>query len=140
MHADIHEMIPTDFDAVASIWEEVELWPHTGEDRAWFEAALARNPGCALVYRQGADVIGTVVGAWDGLRGWIYHLAVRPQDRGRGIGSALLAAAEARLRELGVRQINLMVYEENGFAESLYLRRGYERSPVKVLRKRFLDE
>ena len=140
MHADIHEMIPTDFDAVASIWEEVELWPHTGEDRAWFEAALARNPGCALVYRQGADVIGTVVGAWDGLRGWIYHLAVRPQDRGRGIGSALLAAAEARLRELGVRQINLMVYDENDFAESLYLRRGYERSPVKVLRKRFLDE
>jgi len=140
MHADIHEMTSADFEAVTSIWEEVELWPHTGEDRAWFEAALARNPGCALVYRQGAEVIGTVVGAWDGLRGWIYHLALRPKYQNQGIGSALLAAAEARLRELGVRQINLMVYEENGFAESLYLRRGYEHSPVKVLRKRFLDQ
>jgi len=30
-----------------------------------------------------------------------------------------------------------MVYEENGHAESLYYRRGYERAPVKVLRKRF---
>jgi ribosomal protein S18 acetylase RimI-like enzyme len=134
----VEPMTPADFDEVASIWEEVELWPHTGEDRAWFEGALSRNPGCAFVWRQDRRIIGAVIGAWDGLRGWIYHLAVRPQHQNQGIGSALLAAAEARLRELGVRQINLMVYEENGFAESLYLRRGYERSPVRVLRKRFL--
>lgn len=134
----VEPMTPADFDAVASIWEEVELWPHTGEDRAWFEGALSRNPGCAFLWRQDGQIIGAVIGAWDGLRGWIYHLAVRPEHQNQGVGSALLAAAEARLRELGVRQINLMVYEENGFAESLYLRRGYERSPVKVLRKRFL--
>jgi GNAT superfamily N-acetyltransferase len=54
-----------------------------------------------------------------------------------GLGSTLLAAAEERLRERGVKQINIMVYEENRFAEALYCRRGYERSPVKVLRKRF---
>ena len=138
MEDTIHEMILADFDEVASVWEKVEMWPHVGEDRAWFEGALARNPHCAFVYRKDRQIIGTVIGAWDGLRGWIYHLAVRPEHQNQGVGSALLAAAEARLRELGVRQINLMVYEENGFAESLYLRRGYERSPVKVLRKRFL--
>jgi GNAT superfamily N-acetyltransferase len=54
-----------------------------------------------------------------------------------GLGSTLLAAAEERLRALGIRQMNLMVYEHNGPAEAMYLRRGYERSPVKVLRKRF---
>jgi ribosomal protein S18 acetylase RimI-like enzyme len=135
----IVEMTLADFDAVASIWEEVGLWPHIGEDRSWFEGALARNPGCGFAYRKDGQIIGTVIGAWDGLRGWIYHLAVRPQHQNQGIGSALLAAAEERLRELGVRQINLMVYEENGFAESLYLRRGYERSAVKMLRKRFSD-
>lgn len=133
----IDVMTSEDYEQVAEVWEEAGMWPHVGEDRAWFEAALARNPGCGLVWRENGKVVGTVVGAWDGMRGWIYHLAVVKEHQHRGLGSTLLAAAEQKLRSLGVLQINIMVYEENGFAESLYYRRGYERSPVKVLRKRF---
>ena len=126
-----------DFDGVAAVWEEVGMWPHVGEDRAWFERALQRNPGCGLVWSEAGRIVGTVIAGWDGFRGSIFHLAVLETHRNRGLGSALLAAAEHKLKSLGVFQINIMVYEDNGFAESLYLRRGYERSPVKVLRKRF---
>jgi len=126
-----------DFDGVAAVWEEVEMWPHPGEARAWYEAALTRNPGCGFVWRHAGRIIGAVLAGWDGFRGSILHLAVLETHRNHGLGSALLAAAEHKLKDIGIRQINLMVYEENGFAESLYHRRGYERSPVKVLRKRF---
>jgi len=140
MEDGIDVMTPGDYEQVVALWEEVEMWPHVGEDREWFEGALARNPGSALVWRESGRVVGTVIGAWDGLRGWIYHLAVTQSRRGRGLGSKLLAAAEELLRAAGVRQINLMVYEENGKAEAMYLRRGYEHSPVKCLRKRFCAE
>ena len=80
--------------------------------------------------------MGTVIAAWDGLRGWIYHLAVVKERQNCGVGSALLAAAAERLWSRGVQQINLMVYEHNARAKALYLRSGYERSPAKVLRKR----
>ena len=133
----IDVMTVDDYPQVAALWEEVEMWPHVGEDRAWFDRALARNPQCCLVWREGGRVVGTVIGAWDGLRGWIYHLAVTEACRGRGLGSALLAAAEARLKGAGVKQINLMVYEDNTQGEAFYLRRGYEHSPVKMVRKRF---
>ena len=126
-----------DLDQVAALWEAAAMWPHAAEDRAWLESALARNPGCALVWRDAGRVVGTVIGAWDGLRGWIYRLVVAEDHRVEGIGTALLAAAEARLRESGVNQINLMVYDQNPDAERFYLHRGYEHSPVKVLRKRF---
>jgi len=135
----IDNMTTADCAAVAALWEEVGMWPHTAEDRAWFEAAIQRNPTCALVWREHGRVIGTVIGAWDGLRGWIYRLAVTQSHRSRGIGRALLAAAEDRLKAAGVRQINLMVYEENRAAETFYLARGYQRSPVTVMRKRFLE-
>ncbi len=138
MEGAIYEMTAQDYEQVAELWEEVGMWPHVAEDRIWYENALARNPGCALVWRENGKLVGTVVGAWDGLRGWIYHLAVAESRQGEGIGSALLAAVEERLRARGVMQINLMVYEENPRAEALYLRRGYERSPVKMLRKRFV--
>jgi len=128
-----------DFDGVAAVWEAVGMWPHIGEDRAWYEAALARNPGCGLVWRHAGRIVGTVIAGWDGFRGSIFHLAVLESHRNRGLGSALLMAAEQKLKSLGIFQINIMVYAENGFAESLYHRRGYERSPVKVLRKRFVS-
>jgi len=133
----VDEMTAWDYEQVAALWEEVGMWPHVGEDRIWFEGALARNPGCCLVWRDAGRVVGTVIGAWDGLRGWIYHLAVTEPERGQGIGTALLAAAEERLRRLGVKQINLMIYEEAPDLEGMYYARGYERSPVKVVRKRF---
>ncbi len=133
----IDVMTVADFDQVAAVWESVGMWPHIGEDRAWFEAALVRNSGCGFIWRESGRIIGTVIAGWDGFRGAIWHLAVLSEYRGRGIGSALLAAAETKLWEMGIFQINLMVHEENGHAESLYYRRGYERSPVKVLRKRF---
>ena len=129
-----------DFDGVAALWEAVGMWPHVGEDRAWYEGALQRNPGCGFVWRDSGRIVGAAIAGWDGFRGSIFHLAVLEEHRNRGLGSALLAAAEQKLKSLGVFQINLMVYEEDGFAESLYHRRGYERSPVKVLRKRFSSE
>ncbi len=138
MEGVIDEMAVQDYEQVAALWEEVGMWPHVAEDRIWYENALARNPGCAVVWRENGRVVGTAVGAWDGMRGWIYHLAVAQSRQGQGIGSALLAAAEERLHARGVLQINLMVFEENARAEALYLRSGYERSPVKTLRKRFV--
>ena len=126
-----------DYEGVAAVWKEVEMWPHIGEDRAWYEAALQRNPGCGFVWRDAGRIVATVIAGWDGFRGSIFHLGVLESHRNRGLGSALLAAAEKKLKDMGIFQINIMVYEQNGFAESLYCRRGYERSPVKVLRKRF---
>jgi ribosomal protein S18 acetylase RimI-like enzyme len=129
-------MRPADVGAVTALWEQAGMWPHVGEDQGWLKRAVERNAGCALVWREEGRVVGTVIGAWDGLRGWIYRLVVAEEHQGGGIGTSLLRAAEARLRTMGVKQINLMVYEESPAAEAFYARRGYERSPVKVMRKR----
>jgi ribosomal protein S18 acetylase RimI-like enzyme len=133
----ICELNMADFRAIAALWREAKMWPHVGENRAWLEAALARNPGLFLVYKEKGRVIGTALSAWDGLRGWVYRLAVKKQHRGRGIGTRLLAEVEKRLRAAGARQVNLMVWAGNGQARDFYLQRGYERSSALVLRKRF---
>jgi len=132
----IGELDMADFRAITALWREADMWPHVGEDRAWLEAAVARNPGLFLVYREKGRVIGTGLGAWDGLRGWVYRLAVKKEYRGRGIGTRLLREVEKRLRTAGARQVNLMVYEKNHVALEYYLKRGYEQTTARVLRKR----
>lgn len=75
----------------------------------------------------------------------IHDLAVLPEWRGRGIGGALLAAAEERARGRGCCKLTLEVQEDNGRAVSLYERFGFsdfvigDSAPTRFLTKP-LDE
>ena len=53
-------------------------------------------------------------------------MAVKPERRGAGIGTALLAAAEDEARRCGLPYMALMVTEENAVARRLYERAGYQ--------------
>jgi ribosomal protein S18 acetylase RimI-like enzyme len=55
----------------------------------------------------------------------IYDVAVRRDRWGRGIGAALLAAAEQWAQRRGLGQMRLDVYEFNTRARALYERLGY---------------
>jgi ribosomal protein S18 acetylase RimI-like enzyme len=73
----------------------------------------------------GDRVVATVLGGYDGTRGWIYHLAVAPQHRRHGFGRAMMAAAEERLRGLGCPKINLQILRSNTGVVRFYERLGY---------------
>ena len=55
----------------------------------------------------------------------VHDLAVLPDARGRGVGRALLAAAEARARARGCCKLTLEVLEENHRARAVYARAGF---------------
>ena len=61
----------------------------------------------------------------DVTRGFVRNVYVRPAYRGRGIGSALLDAAERRMAEAGVDVVALEVMADNEAARRLYRRAGY---------------
>jgi len=58
-------------------------------------------------------------------QGFIAYMAVTPERRGTGAGTALLEAAENEARRLGLPYMALMVTEENAVARRLYERSGY---------------
>lgn len=75
----------------------------------------------------------------DGHRGWIYYLAVAPDCRRRGLGRALMAAAESWLRALGAPKLQLMVREGNDEALAFYEALGINRQPVITLGRFLID-
>ncbi|MGI5916782.1 MAG: GNAT family N-acetyltransferase [Anaerolineae bacterium] len=88
---------------------------------------LKRDPELFLVAESDdGRVIGVIMGAWDGRRGWIHHLAVDDAYRNRGVGTALVNAVEERLRAMGCLKVNLLVRRENQAAIRLYRRLGYD--------------
>ena len=56
---------------------------------------------------------------------YICGMAVDPEHRRKGIGTALMAEAERACRELGFRKLSLIVFEQNVEARRLYERSGY---------------
>lgn len=105
--------------------------PLATEVRAQLAERLAEIPHCRawLAYEDDTPV-GVIVAflAFSTFRARpllnLHDVAVRPGYRGRGIGQALLAAAEADARELGCCKITLEVRVDN-VAQRLYQRAGF---------------
>lgn len=126
-----------DFDHVAALWREVFAYdsPHNAPELV-ITKKLEQRDGLFFVARLGQSVVGTVMAGYDGHRGWIYSLAVLPDQRGNGIGSRLLRHAEARLAELGCIKVNLQIVEGDEAVVAFYERHGYQIEPRISMGKR----
>ena len=99
--------------------------PRNAPDRM-IDGALAVRPESLLVAEIDGALVGAVIAGWDGVRGWIYHLAVAPAHRRRGIATRLMRGAEAALRALGCSKINLQVRATNQGVVAFYRALGYQ--------------
>ncbi|MCY4112883.1 MAG: GNAT family acetyltransferase [Chloroflexi bacterium] len=126
-----------DFEQVAALWREVFAYdsPHNAPALV-IRKKLEQRDGLFFVARLGQSVVGTVMAGYDGHRGWIYSLAVLPDQRRSGIGSRLLRHAEARLAELGCIKVNLQIVAGNEAAVAFYERHGYQVEPRISMGKR----
>lgn len=123
-----------DAPAVQRLWQECGLAP-AGSDE-W--NALTQGPtGVVLVAELDGRVVGSVVATFDGWRAYVYHLAVEPSLRRRGLGQDLIEEAERYLRTSGARNVHAAVHEDNTEGLALAVRSGYlpegERVLVKAL-------
>jgi ribosomal protein S18 acetylase RimI-like enzyme len=115
-----------DEPAVVSLWREVlpDAAPHNDPATA-IRNKLVAGDGLFFVAELDGKVVGTVMGGYDGHRGWVYSVAVSPGERRRGIGSALVRHLESELAQRGCLKVNLQVRASNAGVVAFYLRLGY---------------
>ncbi|HEY8986824.1 MAG TPA: GNAT family N-acetyltransferase [Streptomyces sp.] len=124
---------PDDLDTVLAFWKSAAEGTSISDDRAGVERLVARDPEALILAESGGQLVGTVVAGFDGWRCHLYRLAVHPDRRRRGIGSALLAAAEERFVALGGRRADAMVLTRNETAHHAWGAAGY--SPQEQWRR-----
>jgi ribosomal protein S18 acetylase RimI-like enzyme len=119
-----------DRDAVIELWREsFPDDPPRNEPRRYLDRKVAQDDGLVFVAEDDGEVVGAVVAGYDGVRGWIYHIASTPSRRGKGVGTALMRAAEAELAARGCPKINLQVRNTNTTVIAFYESLGYTVNP-----------
>jgi ribosomal protein S18 acetylase RimI-like enzyme len=89
------------------------------------EKKLQRDPDLFLVAEVDGRLVGSVIGGFDGRRGFVYHLAVESNYRGHGIGTRLMEEVESRLQAKGCIRCYLLVRTSNVAATRYYEKRGW---------------
>ncbi len=136
----IRSFHPLDEPGVVNLWKEVlpDSAPHNDPERS-LKNKLAVDTELLLVAVADDAVVGTVMGGYDGHRGWVYSLAVLPEHRREGIGSALIRELEARLKSRGCLKVNLQVRSTNTGVVEFYEQMGYDMEERLSLGKRLFD-
>ena len=123
----IRPMQAEDFPAMLSLWQRCEgiglNSADTPEGTALF---LKRNPGLSLVLLKQGELAGTCLAGHDGRRGFLYHLAIDPADRKKGMGAHLAGrCTEALLRE-GILRCHIVVYASNREGQTFWKKLGWQ--------------
>ncbi len=128
---------PEDYPAVLQLWQTAGPGIHVRRSDTLEEIGkkVQRDPDLFLVAEQGGEMVGAVMGGFDGRRGMVYHLAVRESQRRMGLGRALMTELENRLRAKGCLKSYLLVVPENEEAVSFYEKEGWERMPLYIFGK-----
>ncbi len=130
-------VLKQDYSAVRALWEQAEpgVKISPSDEPGELEKKLRRDPGLFLVMEEEGQILGTVIGGYDGRRGMVYHLVVTPDRQGEGIGTALMQEVEIRLRELGCYKYYLFVRKEASQVLNFYQSLGCEVMDIHILGK-----
>lgn len=121
--------------------QEEEFEPDYGRQLRGVSEVI-ENPefGRFLVLEEAGEIMGAVSlllvpsTALGGLTAILEDLIIRPDQRGRGLGSLLLGEAIQLAHELGCLRITVLTDSDNHKAQALYAKFGLARSKMVPMR------
>jgi ribosomal protein S18 acetylase RimI-like enzyme len=116
---------PPDAAAVLAFWRTAAEGTSISDDEEGVAGLIRRDPEALLLAERDGELVGTVIAGFDGWRCHLYRLAVLPAARRRGVGRALIAAAEERFLAVGGRRGDAMVLTDNERAHRAWQAAGY---------------
>ncbi|WP_180107100.1 MULTISPECIES: GNAT family acetyltransferase [unclassified Acinetobacter] len=136
----IRPYLESDLDDVIALWELCDLTRSWNNPEIDIFRKLAQRDQLFLLAVKDDQLIATVMGGYDGHRGWVNYLAVHPHFQRNGVATALIQQLEKRLIALGCPKLQLLIREDNIDVQNFYEQLGYEEVEVICLGKRLITD
>jgi len=123
----LRTMNPSDIPQAIALWNSAEgVSVAEGDSPEELAEYLHRNPLASQVALAGDTLVGAVLAGHDGRRGFLYHLAVHPSQRGKGVGRELVERSLKVLKKQNVRRVLILVAQDNKAGRDFWSRCGWE--------------
>ena len=129
-----------DSDAVIELWKECNLVVPWNDPQKDIDRKMKVDPHPFLVGTLDGKIVASVMGGYEGHRGWINYLAVSPDHRRNGYAKQIMEAVEQLIRETGSPKINLQIRMTNLEAIRFYESIGYKDDKVVSYGKRLVPD
>ena len=132
----IREFSEADQQQVIALWQACGLVAPQNNPQRDIERKLKVDPDLFLIGALDSVIVATVMGGYEGHRGWINYLAVHPEYQRKGYGKKIMEVVEQRIKAKGCPKINLQVRATNREVIRFYEALGYGDDNVVGLGKR----
>lgn len=140
MEFSIREYHINDEQQVIHLWYECELVVPWNNPKMDIERKLKVNPELFLVGETEDKIIASVMGGYEGHRGWINYLAVLPEHQRKGYARQIMTAVEQKLKNIGCPKINLQIRSNNEDVIKFYESIGYYDERMTSMGKRLSED
>lgn len=114
------------YPEVFELWKKAEIGVGSSDSKEEIALILDRNPDLFLIGKEEEKIIASVIGAFDGRRGYVHHLAVDPNYQKKGYGKAMINDLMERFRKKKVHKIHLFIEKLNKGVMDFYSKHGWE--------------
>ena len=114
-----------DAESILAFWRSSNAT--TGStDEVTAVRGVAESPSAVfLLALESGEIIGSLIGAFDGWRGHMYRLVVRPDRRREGIARKLVREVETVFAKRGITRIYAVVEDDRPVARTFWTTMGY---------------
>ena len=114
------------YDEVIQLWRNAGLGVSSSDSKGEVEKMLNRNPDLFLIGTLKDKVVAVVMGAFDGRRGYVHHLAIDPTYQRQGYGAKIMTKLNETFRQKGIHKIHLFIEKRNKKVIDFYKNLGWE--------------
>ena len=138
----IRKMTIEDYDKIYALWTACKGMGLNNLDdtREGIAKFLERNPETCFTAVVDGEIVGAIMVGTDGRRGYIYHTAVHPDFRKRGIARELVNCALAAVERLGINKVALVVFGRNKEGNEFWKKMGFSTREDLIYRNKTLVE
>lgn len=127
MNLIIREYMDDDYLKLIQLWQLVDLTRlETTDSREEVIKWKHFNPKTFLVALDGDNLVASIIGTFDGRRGYVARFGVNPAYQHKGVGKKIAHELLSRFREMGVKKILGFVSETNKNILNFYSKFGAE--------------
>lgn len=136
----VRQFTAQDTDQVVALWQECELTRPWNNPLLDIERKQQQDDSLFLVGELDNHLIASVMGGYDGHRGWMYYLAVSPKHRRCGYARELISHLEQKLIALGCPKLNLQIRSDNIAVQEFYHEIGFTEDATVSMGKRLIPD